>query len=62
MKPARRAARAVKVLATLAKSRSSEAEPEARQRRWIEVNRGALADANAFLERYGLWSDGNRLF
>jgi len=35
---------------------------EARQRKWLEENRGALADANVFLERYGLWSDGKRLF
>ncbi len=35
---------------------------EARQRRWIEDNRAALEDANTFLERYGLWSDGKRLF
>jgi transcriptional regulator with XRE-family HTH domain len=35
---------------------------EARQRRWLEENREALADANDFLERYGLWSDGRRLF
>ena len=35
---------------------------EARQQRWIEENRGALADANAFLDRHGLWSDGKRQF
>jgi antitoxin CcdA len=35
---------------------------EARQRRWLVENRSALADANAFLDRYGLWSDGKRLF
>lgn len=35
---------------------------DARQRRWIEDNRGALADANTFLERHGLWSDGKRQF
>jgi transcriptional regulator with XRE-family HTH domain len=35
---------------------------EARQRRWIEENRDALADANAFLARHGLWSDGKRQF
>jgi post-segregation antitoxin (ccd killing protein) len=35
---------------------------EARQRRWIEENRGALSDANAFLARHGLWSDGKRQF
>jgi len=35
---------------------------DARRRRWLEENRAAIADANAFLERYGLWSDGRRLF
>jgi transcriptional regulator with XRE-family HTH domain len=35
---------------------------EARRQRWIEENRDALADANAFLVRHGLWSDGKRLF
>jgi transcriptional regulator with XRE-family HTH domain len=35
---------------------------EARQQRWIEENREALADANAFLARHGLWSDGKRQF
>jgi antitoxin CcdA len=35
---------------------------EARRRRWLDENREALADANAFLERHGLWSDGKRLF
>jgi transcriptional regulator with XRE-family HTH domain len=35
---------------------------EARQRRWIEENRDALADANAFLTTHGLWSDGKRQF
>jgi transcriptional regulator with XRE-family HTH domain len=35
---------------------------EARQQRWIEENGGALADANAFLTRHGLWSDGKRQF
>lgn len=29
---------------------------------WLEENREALADANAFLERHGLWSDGQRQF
>jgi transcriptional regulator with XRE-family HTH domain len=35
---------------------------EARQQRWLEDNRAALADANAFLDRHGLWSDGKRQF
>lgn len=35
---------------------------EARRRRWLEDNRGALEDANTFLSHYGLWSDGRRQF
>lgn len=35
---------------------------EARRRRWLEENRGALKDANSFLNRHGLWSDGRRQF
>jgi transcriptional regulator with XRE-family HTH domain len=35
---------------------------EARRQEWLRENRGALADANAFLKRYGLWSDGKRQF
>ena len=34
----------------------------ARRYRWLRENRDALADANAFLERHGLWSDGRRQF
>lgn len=33
-----------------------------REARWLEENRAALAEANAFLDRYGLWSDGKRQF
>ena len=33
-----------------------------RQRRWLEENRGAIEDANRFLAKHGLWSDGKRLF
>ena len=35
---------------------------EARQQRWLQQNRDALSDANAFLSRHGLWSDGKRQF
>jgi transcriptional regulator with XRE-family HTH domain len=35
---------------------------DARQQRWLDENREALADANAFLEQHGLWSDGKRQF
>ncbi|MBN9019552.1 MAG: type II toxin-antitoxin system CcdA family antitoxin [Rhizobiales bacterium] len=40
-------------------------EAEHRQRRaerWREANREAIDEANAELERNGLWSDGLRLF
>jgi post-segregation antitoxin (ccd killing protein) len=33
-----------------------------RQEAWRVVSCPALTDANAFLERYGLWSDGKRQF
>jgi antitoxin CcdA len=33
-----------------------------RSQRWLEENREAIADANTFLVRYGLWSDGKRQF
>ena len=33
-----------------------------RSERWLEENREAIADANAFLARNGLWSDGKRQF
>ena len=32
-----------------------------REERWLEENRAAFADANAFLDKYGLCSDGKRL-
>ncbi len=35
---------------------------DARRQRWLDENREAFADANAFLARPGLWSDGRRLF
>lgn len=35
---------------------------KARAKRWLSENREALADANAFLTRHGLWSDGKRQF
>ena len=33
-----------------------------RRRRWLDENRGALANANAFLAAHGLSSDGKRQF
>jgi antitoxin CcdA len=35
---------------------------KARRERWLKENREALEDANAFLARHGLWSDGKRQF
>jgi antitoxin CcdA len=32
------------------------------RQRWLTKNRPAIADANSFLIRYGLWSDGHRQF
>ncbi len=39
-----------------------QVEVEAHHRRWLDNNREALIDANVFLARYGLWSDGKRQF
>jgi antitoxin CcdA len=33
-----------------------------RQQEWLAANRPALEDANEFLARHGLWSDGQRQF
>jgi antitoxin CcdA len=35
---------------------------EARHQRWLAENRDALQEANEFLNRHGLWSDGRRQF
>lgn len=35
---------------------------EKRRQRWLTENREALQDANGFVEKYGLWSDGKRQF
>ncbi|MGH7078870.1 MAG: type II toxin-antitoxin system CcdA family antitoxin [Steroidobacteraceae bacterium] len=35
---------------------------ERRRELWLAENRTAIADANAFLARHGLWSDGQRQF
>jgi antitoxin CcdA len=35
---------------------------QAREARWLAENQGALEDANEFLKRHGLWSDGLRQF
>lgn len=35
---------------------------EERRRRWLEENREAIEDYNKHVEKYGLWSDGLRMF
>jgi antitoxin CcdA len=35
---------------------------EERRRRWLEENREAIEDYNKHFEKYGLWSDGIRMF
>jgi antitoxin CcdA len=42
--------------------RLRELVAETRGRVWLEEHAGAIADANEFLERRGLWSDGKRQF
>ena len=35
---------------------------EERRKRWLEDNKKAFAACNAHFEKYGLWSDGLRMF
>jgi post-segregation antitoxin (ccd killing protein) len=42
--------------------RAAQSEAAERVREWLTENKSALADANEYLARYGLWSDGKRLF
>lgn len=35
---------------------------EERRRRWLEENKAAFAACNEHFEKYGLWSDGLRMF
>ena len=49
-------------LSALLEDRLRDAVAEGRRAAWRAENRGAIADANAFLERHGLWSDGLRQF
>jgi antitoxin CcdA len=42
--------------------RLKELVAENRSRVWLEEHAGAIADANEFLGRRGLWSDGKRQF
>jgi len=43
-------------------ARLKELVAESRSLIWLEENKGAIEDANTFLERRGLWSDGKRQF
>jgi len=43
-------------------SRLKELVAESRSRVWLEEHGEAIKDANRFLERRGLWSDGKRRF
>jgi antitoxin CcdA len=51
----------INLSATL-EGRLRELVAERRRRRWLEENRAALDDANAFVASHGLWSDGLRQF
>ena len=56
-------ARELKInLSAVLEGRLRELVAELRRQRWLAENRAALADANAFLARHGLWSDGQRQF
>ena len=35
---------------------------EERRKRWLEENKAAFAACNEHFEKYGLWSDGIRMF
>ncbi len=49
-------------LSAMLEDRLRQAVAGQRQRQWLEENREALACANEYLERHGLWSDGRRQF
>ena len=49
-------------LSALLEERLREEVASRRRAAWREENRGAIADANAYLEKHGLWSDGLRQF
>ena len=45
-------------LSALLEERLREEVAARRQAAWRAENRGAIADANAYIEKHGLWSDG----
>lgn len=49
-------------LSALLEERLREEVAARRRTAWREENRGAIADANAYLVQHGLWSDGLRQF
>ena len=49
-------------LSAALESKLTELLKAERQRRWKEEHRAGFEAANAFVEKYGLWSDGRRLF
>lgn len=49
-------------LSAALESKLAELLKAERQRHWIEENKAGFEAANAFVEKYGLWSDGRRLF
>lgn len=49
-------------LSALLEARLREIVTDLGRQRWLAENRGAIADANAFLAQHGLWSDGKRQF
>ena len=57
------AARALEInLSAALEARLRELVAEKRQQEWLIENRQAIAEANAFVDRHGLWSDGRRQF
>lgn len=49
-------------LSQVLEERLDELLREQDRQSWLAENRAALDEANAFVERYGLWSDGLRGF
>jgi len=49
-------------LSSVLEERLREVVAARRRELWLAENRGAIADANAFLAEHGLWSDGLRQF
>ncbi len=52
-------AKATTIVADIDRAKSAA---NTRASKWRDENRAALSDANRFLGRHGLWSDGERPF